>query len=240
MLIGFTHYLIHLRKGVTMHSRFNYHDFLAYVLPGLMPCLVAVLFVWARGHYRLFFFVQTFVGLILLLIVSYMVGHFIQAFGAWFEKKLFFIRGYHPGEAYFRKGSGALSEREYNKLIGSFNDRFNVELTAEDLENPKVREACFYECRWGIRNDARAEYVRALDSYYDMFRGFFVSFILCVILSVPIGVGLVAVPLSASFFWKVFLVILVISVIAEYISARRTQDYLQAYTKEVINGFLAS
>ena len=223
-----------------MRSRFNYHDFIAYVVPGLIPLLVAVLFVWARGHYRLFFFIQTFVGLILFLIVAYVMGHFLQAAAAWFEKKLFFQRGYHPGEAYFRKGSGALSEREFNKLIAKFNERFNVELTPEDLENPKVREACFYECRWGIKDDARAEYIRVLDAYYDMFRGLFVAFILCVILSVPIGVGIVQVPLSASFFWKVFLTILVVSIIAEYIAARRTQDYLQAYTKEVINGFLAS
>jgi hypothetical protein len=224
-----------------MRCRFNYHDFIAYVVPGLMPLLVGVLIIFARGHYRLFFFIQTFVGLILLLIAAYVMGHFIQAVGAWAEKKIFFDHGYHPGEAYFKKGSGLLSDHDYGRLLQKYRERFGVELTDEMLTDPHKREHCFNEIRWGVKDEVRAEYIRTLDAYYDLYRGFFVSFIICVILSVPIGLGLVRVPHSASFYQKVFLFLILIgSIIAEYISARRTQDYLQAYTREVVNAFLAS
>jgi hypothetical protein len=222
-----------------MHSRFNYHDFIAYVIPGLLPCLVGILIIFARGHYRLFFFMQTFVGLILLLLIAYLVGHFIQAFGAWVEKKVFFEHGFHPGEAYFRRESGMLPAGRFDKLLAKCREKYGFELTPEELQDPKRREACFNEIRWGIGDGARGEYIRTIDAYYDMYRGLFVSFILILLMSFWIGSGLMQVPASAAFYQKVFLYVLFVgAIIAAYISWRRAQDYLQVYTGEVANAFL--
>jgi hypothetical protein len=221
-----------------MRSRFNYHDFITYVIPGLLPCLIAITVVFARGHYRLFAYIQTFAGLIILLLFAYILGHLLQAIGAWFEKRIFYPHGYHPGEAFFWRKSGYLSPGEFDRLLSKYRERFGVELTQDELEDPLFRERCFNQIRWGIKDEARAEYIRALDGYYDLFRGLFVSFIICALISIPIALRIMPVPIRPGFYWKVFLVILVASIVAEYISARRTQDYLQAYTKEVINAFL--
>ena len=61
-----------------MRSRFNYHDFMAYIIPGLLPCLIAILIIFARGHNRLFAYVQTFGGLIVLMLFAFIVGHLLQ------------------------------------------------------------------------------------------------------------------------------------------------------------------
>jgi len=221
-----------------MRSRFNYHDFLAYVFPGLLLCLITILAIFARGHYRLFAFIQTFAGFLLLMLFAYLVGQVLQAFGAWFEKKVFFPHGYHPGEAFFRQKSGLLHQRDFDRLIAKYKEYFGVELTAEELEDPRRREECFQQIRWGIKDDARAEYLTTLDGYYDLWRGLFISFILCALITIPIAWGILLVPIKLAFYKKIFMVIWVASIIGIYISARRTQDYMHTYTKEVVNGFL--
>jgi hypothetical protein len=127
----------------------------------------------------------------------------------------------------------------YDKLLNMCRERYGFELTSEELQDPKRREACFSEIRWGIKDESRGEYIRTLDSYYDMYRGFFVSFIIILLMSFWIGFGLVRVPMSEPFYQKIFLFLFTIgSIIAIYISWRRTQDYLHAYTREVVNAFL--
>ena len=193
-----------------MRSRFNYHDFIAYIIPGLLPCLIGIFIIFARGHFRLFAFVQTFGGFLILLLFAYLLGHMLQAAGALFERREYFPHRFDPVVAYSWNGRFILTAEEFDKLLAKYEERFGVRPTSENLENPAFRESCFNQVRWAIRDETRAEYIRTLDGYYDMFRGLFVSFLLTALMAIPIGSKLLPVPDKPSFYFKIFLVILAV------------------------------
>ena len=214
-----------------MRSRIWFHHLITHLLPGMLPCLIGIIFVYSRGHYLLFDSVRTFGGLVIFLLFSLITGYIVQAIGAWFEHLTFYKDGRHPGEAYFRRESLVMLSGEQELLISKYIHRFDKDLSPEVRADPAKREECFNDCRWAIKEGRREEYIMVLDTYYDLYKGLYAAFMICGLIAI-FKLLLFPSPFNNAMFLKVFGVILLGSAFSMYVSYRRTKDYLEVYSRE--------
>ncbi len=164
-----------------MQPRFNFYDFVGYIIPGTLGTLFAVSFlnrVLGIGELSLDS-ISGFSGTLLFLILIYFIGHVIQALGRMVEKKEVERWGGWPSERFLRPENTRYSSEFKEHILGAAMEYFTVKAVAAEAGSERIRQwrqELFGLCYSLIVQKSVAQHTEIYNGIYGLWRGLLVSF----------------------------------------------------------------
>ncbi len=164
-----------------MQPRFNFYDFVGYIIPGTLGTLFTVAFlnrVLGVGELSLDS-ISGFSGTLLFLILIYFVGHVIQALGRIVEQKEVERWGGWPSERFLRPEDTRYSSEFKEQLLGTAMEYFTVKPVTAEAGSERIRQwrqELFGLCYALIVQKGVAQHTETYNGIYGLWRGLLVSF----------------------------------------------------------------
>lgn len=173
-----------------MDTKFNLYDFLAYVIPG---AIVFVLFYWfCVGFLTLSVSISSVpdaTSFLLVLAVSYFLGHVVQAAGAKYQKKKEEKKGW-KSEQYLQDGNKHYTDAYKKKLKEYIQQTFGL-----DVDTAKLHQEVFYLCNALIHKKTSTDDTDTFHATCALYRSMYITIWIGLIVS-----GLIAVRPFISWF----------------------------------------
>jgi len=168
-----------------MESKFNFYDFIGYIIPGAFIFILLFWFLFAFFSFELPFKVISIGGSILFLFFSYFLGHLVQSLGNIVEKKLLEKWGGWFSEQFLRDDNNYYTCEFKNKLKKITCELFGFSYngSSNDEEQKKRREQIFNLCYSLIVQKNVALHTEIFNGIYGLYRGILIVWDVGIIIS---------------------------------------------------------
>lgn len=182
-----------------MHNRFNFYDFIGYVIPGSLAC---VLFYWLIEGFFAFSLhleVNSMGESILFLGLTYFIGHLIQAYGNTIEKNSVSEWGGWFSEQFLRDDNSYYTPSFKSELRDAMKSVFgqSVELGTNEETQKARRQELFNLCYTLIMQERATLHTEIFNGVYSLYRGMIAATNIAIIVSAVITVKQILLILLA-------------------------------------------
>lgn len=161
-----------------MQSKFNFYDFVGYVIPGALILLLLYWFILGFFNLELLIKVTSIGESLLFLAASYFLGHLIQALGNLIEKKQVEKWGGWFSEQFLRDDNEYYTPEFKSKLKECAQEIFGLSLnsSSEDEQIKKnKRQETFSLCYSLVVQEDAAIHTEIFNGIYSLYRGLLAS-----------------------------------------------------------------
>lgn len=163
-----------------MNSKFDAYEYIAVIAPGAVAIFGGSL-VFPELKAYISNGSVTIGGLGIFVILSYIAGHLLQAFGNLLEKALWFPFGGMPTQWILKETQGLLSEKQLERLF------YKIKEIDPDFDPSKTDPKSWYATTreiYGLVKDAqKAERVDSFNRNYGLLRGIATSFVISTLIA---------------------------------------------------------
>jgi len=156
-----------------MQNKFNFYDFIGYVIPGSLGCVFLYWFIEGFFGFSLHLEVQSIGESILFLGLAYFIGHLIQAYGNTIEKSAMQRWGGLFSEQFLRDDNSYYTPTFKSALHESWKSVFgeSAEFGSNDEIQRKRRQELFNLCYNLIVQEGAALHTEIFNGLYSLYRG---------------------------------------------------------------------
>lgn len=239
-----------------MHNKFNFYDFIGYVIPGSLGC---VFLYWLINGFFGFYFYLEFKSIgesILFLALAYLIGHLIQTYGNLIEKSAVREWGGWFSEQFLRDDNSYYTTAFKSALRESIKTVFHesAELGTNDETQRQRRQELFNLCYALIVQEGVALHTEIFNSVYSLYRGLIAATNVAIVVSAVITVKYilllllpffrVSIPLSHFWSFSVFhlgigISTLILSLLVRIPLKERLKRFAQYFANSVYINFYA-
>jgi hypothetical protein len=235
-----------------MADRFNFYDFLGYIIPG---AFVTLLFIYTIGSIfgtlnQIFSYISGLGETIIFLMISYLVGHLIQARGRQIELKEKDKWGGYFSIQFLREGNQFYTAKFKDILKKKAKAQFGLDVDISGNQQDKRHQEIFNLCYAFVVQKGVSRQTDIFNAIYGMFRALLAIREIAVFLFSVLTLYNI-VTLSIVFFnhglgWYqaesinliVSLVLLGISVVSYKYLSSRFQHFAQRFVDSIFQNFL--
>lgn len=234
-----------------MEAKFNFYDFVGYIIPGAI--FVLVLYWFFIGFFGINIKLENidFFSTIIFLSVSYFFGHLLQGIGSFYtNKNKTTEEGIIRTKKYscdFLKDDNDFYTPELKKEIKKrIYEVFNIDLEKENVDDKRIKEA-FNLCYSLIIQENIAIHTEIFNGFYSFFRGLKITTIFGSVVNLAICIEQLLLSSGKLNFFPVTFrndylivgtILLIIFVISYRISKFRCDDFSKHFANSIYRSFL--
>lgn len=239
-----------------MHNKFNFYDFIGYVIPGSLGCVFLYWLIDGFFGFSLHLEVKSIGESILFLALAYFIGHLIQAYGNTIEKSAVREWGGWFSEQFLKDDNSYYTPAFKRALRESIKTVFgeSAELGTNDETQRPQRQELFNLCYTLIVQEGAALHTEIFNGVYSLYRGMIAAINIAIVVSAVITVKhilllilpLFKVSVTSSPFWffSVFhfgvgLSTLIFSLLVRIPLRERLKRFAQYFANSVYVNFYA-
>lgn len=235
-----------------MESKFNFYDFVGYIIPGAIFVLILYWFLYGFFGFTIQFDTIELFSTVVFLSISYFVGHLLQGIGSYFtngkkgnKEGLFRTKKYSCD--FLKDDNDFYSLEQKKEIKKKIKEVFNIDLESENVDEKRIKEA-FYLCYSLIVQEKIAAHTEIFNGFYSFFRGlklttFFGAIVNLLILLEQVILCKCKIASVLPIKYQINLliisfVLLVFFVISYLVSRYRCDDFSKHFANSVYRSFL--